>query len=599
MTEFLSFALFHRISRCLFVVGIVGFTALFSGCGGGSSSATNVAPNSAPASSLSTLSSTEASSLNTNSSAVLSSSAELSSASSISSTVSSASSGLVVISGQVTYDFVPHDVSNNGLDYAATATMPGRGLVVELLDTNNNILSSGITTANGDYSFTVTRDLPVRVRVKAQLLSPQINSQASWNFKVTDNTSNNDLYTMSGSLLIAAPSTAVRNLHAASGWTGNAYTQPRVAAPFAILDSIYTGLERLLGADNSVQLPALELRWSPNNITADGELDLGEIGTSFYRDDLNAIYLLGGQDEDTDEYDRHVILHEWGHYIEAKLSRSDNIGGNHQGDDKLDMRVAMSEGFANAFSAMLLDDPVYRDASGEAQASGFQITVNRINNAVRGWYSEASIQSVLYNFYTSDNNKTARNFSDVFTIIRRENYRSSDAFVSVYLFAEQLRLAMPAVSAGFDSLLTGQNIAITDRFGSGESNSGGAIANLPVYKNLPLNNTSVNVCSSNENGSYNKLGVSQFLLLNIVSSGRYEINATAAPLGASVSDPDLYLYRQGQLIAQAESAAADDETINRFLSAGVYVLEVVEARALDSDVTASVEQCFNVRALPN
>lgn len=599
MTEFLSTALLHRISRCLFVLGIVGFTALLFGCGGGSSSGTNIAPNSASASSLFSPSSTQASSSNTDSSAAVSSSAELSSASSISSIASSASSGLIVISGQITYDFIPHDESDNGLDYAATTTMPGRGLVVELLDANNNILSSSITTTNGDYSFTVTRDLPVRVRVKAQLLSPQINTQASWNFKVTDNTSNNDLYAMNGSLLVAASSTAVRNLHAASGWTGNAYTQPRVAAPFAILDAIYTGLERLLSADNSVQLPALELRWSPNNITADGELDLGEIGTSFYRDDLNAIYLLGGQDEDTDEYDRHVILHEWGHYIEAKLSRSDNIGGDHQGDDKLDMRVAMSEGFANAFSAMLLDDPVYRDASGEAQASGFQITVNRINNAVRGWYSEASIQSVLYNFYTSDNNKTARNFSDIFTIIRRENYRSSDAFVSVYLFAEQLRLAMPAVSAGFDSLLIGQNIAITDRFGSGESNSGGAVANLPVYKNLPVNNTSVNVCSSNENGSYNKLGVSQFLLLNIVSSGRYELKATAAPQGAGVSDPDLYLYQQGQLIAQAESATADDETINRFLSAGVYVLEVVEARALDSDVTASVDQCFNVRALPN
>lgn len=587
MRGFYAHTLFHLVRRGTGLVVLLTLTLLVSACGGGSSGGSTPAVSSAQA-----ISSTATSASN----AIISSSNQ--SRSSSSASVSS-SAALVVISGSLTYDYVPHFTERNGLNYAGTVELPIRGLVVELLDAGNQVLMTDISTQTGTYSFTVTRDQPVRVRVKAQLLREQNDNSARWNFKVTDNTDNNSLYAMVGSLLVANDANAVRDLHAASGWTGNAYTQPRVAAPFAILDSIYIGVQRLVAVDGSVQLPALEFRWSPNNITADGELELGEIATSFYRNDLSAIYLLGGEDDDTDEYDRHVVLHEWGHYLEAELSRSDSIGGDHSGDDKLDFRVAMSEGFANAFSAMMLDDPIYRDASGTGQEDGFQIAVNRINNNVRGWYSEASVQSVLYNFYVSENNKTARDFADIFTVITRDNYSTSDAFVSIYLFAEQLREALPGVTAGFNSLLSGQNITITDRFGAGESNSGGATINLPVYKTLPLNNTAVNVCSSNANGSYNKLGASQFFVLNILSAGNYRITATEFGTTSDDSDPDMYLYQRGIQLQEAISPTVGTETLTRSLSVGTYVLELVDDRAVRDDFNGDVLACFDVRALPN
>jgi hypothetical protein len=34
----------------------------------------------------------------------------------------------------------------------------------------------------------------------------------------------------------------------------------------------------------------------------------------------------------TDEYDDHVIIHEWGYCFEDKFSRSDSIGGNHSNE---------------------------------------------------------------------------------------------------------------------------------------------------------------------------------------------------------------------------------------------------------------------------
>lgn len=489
-------------------------------------------------------------------------------------------------------------MSVNGLNYEALSSQPARGVLVELVDASNRIITSGVTDAEGRYNLSASLGQNLRVRAKAQLING-VDDAGEWDIRVTDNTSNNRLYAMVGDLLAVSETTAQRNLHAPSGWSGQAYTEPRIAAPFAIIDSVYLGLQRILAANSSVQLSRMEFRWSANNNTASGELSLGEIGTSFYRSDLNAIYVLGAADEDTDEYDRHVILHEWGHYIEAELSRSDSIGGAHSGSDKLDFRVAMSEGFANAFSAMLLDDPLYRDSSGFAQQDGFNIDVERLNNAVRGWYSEDSVQSVVYNFYTSANNKTARNFADVFNTITRSSYINSDAFVSIYLFAEELRAELPTAATALDTLLTGQNIAVTNRFGAGESNSGGMSRDLPVYKTLQPNNVAVNVCSTNLNGSYNKLGGSQFFRLDILSAGRYQISATESQSNLEDSDPDLYLYRRGQFIAAAESANADSETLTQSLEPGVYVLEVTDARTTDESSSDAITACFDVRLVAN
>lgn len=510
--------------------------------------------------------------------------------SSVSSSTSSSLPNIVTLSGAVTYDFVPHDNTLIGLDYTATTRKAGRGLVVELLDANNLVLATTITDNGGAYSFAVERNALVKVRVKAQLLN---NQSPAWNFKVTDNTSGNNLYAMDGSLVAASEVSAVRNLHAGSGWSGEGYTQPRVAAPFAILDSILLGVERVVAAGNSRDFPALELRWSVNNKAADGNLSLGEIGTSFYGGD--AIYILGDENNDTDEYDRHVILHEWGHYLESHFSRSDSIGGDHVYGDKLDMRVAMSEGFSNAFSAMMLDDPNYRDTSGAQQRDGFFNNVSRKNHSVRGWYSEASIESVLYNFYTSNNGKVARDFKDVFSVINSPGFSANSAMISVYVFADVLRNVLPAQISTFDALLLEQNIETTTSFGEGESNSGGYTGSLPVYKILPVNNTKVNVCSTSRFGTYNKLAVAQFLRLDIASAGTYQITVEEAE-DSGDSDPDIYLYRRGDLLALAEGTMVDKEGLSRFLSVGTYVLELVDDRAINAEGEEIITACFDVRA---
>lgn len=550
----------------------VSLCALLLACGGGGSASNIVSPTSSIG----------------NSSIPISSPVSSSFASSQS---SSSLAGLITLSGKVTYDFVPYSNAHNGLDYSAITVKPVRGAVVELRDEHNALVATGITDSAGDYGLNVVRDKLVKVRVNAQLLQTQ---SPTWDFKVTDNTNGNKLYVMEGGLVAASEMTAVRNLHAASGWSGSSYTQPRVAAPFAMLDSILLGVYRLAEAGNTNDFPPLDLRWSSLNKAAEGEPTLGEIGTSFYSD--LAIYILGDQNNDTDEYDRHVILHEWGHYLEDAFSRSDSPGGDHAYDDKLDMRVALSEGFANALSAIFLDDPLYRDTSGTQQLDGFTNNVSHKNHAVRGWYSEASIQSIIYSFYGGSQDDSAQNFKDIFSVFNSEGYFNNEAMLSIYVFSDELRQFNSAQFEKFNTLLLGQNIEANNAFGEGESNSGGYSGALPIYKKIEAGGSSVNVCSTNRFGAYNKLGVAQFLKLDIVSSGVYEITAQKIVDDSGASDPDIYLYHRGEKLVIAESGETDQETLLHQLSAGAYVLEVIDYRAVDIGNSESITTCFTVRA---
>lgn len=123
------------------------------------------------------------------------------------------------------------------------------------------------------------------------------------------------------------------NLHAASGWTGSGYGETRAAAPFAILDSLYKIHQKLRAAGVELQLPQPDVHWSITNNN-----------TSYFDLAGQFIEILGRENVDTDEYDEHVIVHEWRHYFENRVSRGDILGGSHSDANRLEIRTALSEG---------------------------------------------------------------------------------------------------------------------------------------------------------------------------------------------------------------------------------------------------------------
>lgn len=505
---------------------------------------------------------------------------------------SSESQGSVTISGNLSYDFVPHNSNNIGLDYAATEARPIRGVTVELLNENAQIIAQTEASASGSYQFNVAANTLVQVRVKAHLVNSGL---PGWDVSVNDNTRTNALYTMAGQLLSSGKINSQRHLHASSGWGGNGYVAERVAAPFAIVDTLYQALTHMEAAGFTQRLPAVQFRWSPTNITAaspTGDYTSGEIGTSFY--DGEAIYLLGEAENDLDEYDAHIVLHEWIHYLEDVLVRTDSLGGAHGYGDRLDMRVAFSEGLANAMSAMLLGDSLYRDALGVQQSEGFVYDVAASNHIYRGWFNEASIESILYNYYTSSTDKAARNLGDILQALTAESYVGTPVFISIFPFVNTLKTLQPAHTELLDSLLGAQLIYGSGIEGIDEINDGGEAFNLPLYKALQLSGPATNVCSSSAYGKANKLGTAQFVRFTISDAGIYQFNVVKNGGDSVAADPDFAIYRAGALRWLAESVAVDQELASINLQAGQYVAEVYDYNNRDSANENTHTTCFDV-----
>ncbi len=496
------------------------------------------------------------------------------------------------IVGKVTFDLVPFNTVTNGLDYENTVVSPARGIVVEAIDADGNQLESTVTDSDGNFLLNANPGIQMRIRVSAQLLQTE---GANWDVKVTDNTNGNALYVTQGELFVGSENGSERNFHLASGWDGTAYSETRAAGPFAILDAIYDTVQKFAAVDTSVNFPPLEIRWSPNNSVASGNYSEGDIGTSFYTS--GTIYILGKEDEDSDEYDRHIIIHEWGHYFEDKLSRADSIGGPHGLADRLDFRVAFGEGWGNAISAIITDDVFYRDSSGSQQSFGWSMNINNNNATNAGWFNEDSVQSIIYDIYDNDSeaqDNLALGLGPIYSVLSDDGYRNQPYFTTIYSFAERLKNMQSQSANGIDSLLNNQQIYGTGENGLNETNDGLIPSSLPVYKTANINGAPIKVCSVNDAGVYNKLGVTAFVTFQITSPGSYTFTVTESG-GTTISDPEFGLFKEGSYIAVANSVALGDEVLTTNLtSTGIYQIVIYDWNNFGDTVDAG-SYCFDVQ----
>lgn len=503
--------------------------------------------------------------------------------------------GKMVLQGRVTYDRVPFEARTfRGLDYASIHAMPARGVTVQLLDQDSRVRHTGQTDADGYYSFSVIRQQNLRVRVLAELRG---NSQAAWDIQVRDNTNGNAQYVMDGSLAsVGDGDNQTRHLHATSGWTDAGYTAPRSAAPFAVLDSIYDAVQLVVSAHPNVLLPPLAVYWSEKNIAASGNLSDGNIGTSFYTSEGPSIYLLGAADNDSDEYDRGVVQHEFGHYIEHQLGRTESIGGNHNQTSRLDMRVAFGEAWGNAFAGMVSGDPLYRDSFGAKQGYGFTINVEGRSYSNQGWYSEASIQAFLYDLFDANNEASdslSLGFKPIYDVLTSDRYLSFDGFASVFAFRAELERQNPAIAGELSKMLASYNIFGTGWYGEGELNDAGSAAVLPVYHQMTIGRT-INVCSDSDFQKYNGIDVRRFLRIHLPDSRHYSISAVRSGGNLPRTNPQMRLFRQGGQVASFTSGTADREIAQRHLSQGSYVLEVFEESNASHSQSEGGLACFDV-----
>ena len=553
---------------------------------------------------------------------------------------------VVTISGILQYEF-PTPASNcDGLNFDATTLRPIRGATVQLVEENGGaVLASIVSDNNGAYSFQTDGQGSVLIRVRAEL---KRTGNPSWDVEVRDNTSDTGvplaerpLYVLDGPASSPGGADEVRNLLATHDWNGNGFTGARSAAPFSVLDAIYTGMQLILSADAQAIFPPMDAFWSVNNTQSEGvprDVDIGELSGAFYDPNISSLFLRGKDGVDIDEFDHHVIVHEWSHYFDHRFSRSDSIGGTHRSGDRLDARVAFGEGFAYALAGMALNSTASCDSfwfNNTLRGGGFSLE-SQDTSPNPGWYNEESIVKVVYDLWDTNvdgTDSSSIGFGPIYDVMTGAQ-TTTEAFTSIFSFAEAIKAAGTGKNPFIDALLEGESItaAGVDRWGSTETNNAGSTDTLPVYTTIQTDGTPLNVCSNSEFDSVgpdnegNKLNEHRYLRMTINTQQRYtfDIQADAATLALmpipddladerDQSDPDMFYYRVGQIqnlcldgpACNDPEGLSGDANVENFTSfnplpVGEYVIDFNDFRFNDTETDPAypTRTCFDITVTP-
>lgn len=511
----------------------------------------------------------------------------------------------VTISGKITFDHVPVTITGSTpkLDYDHSVRLPARFIAVALIDSSTGAeLATAKTTAIGEYSMMGPVGQSVFVRAYAKLLP--VNASTTEIVSVLDNTNADAQWATDGAAFLPIDGTALtKNLNASSGWTGTAYNDSqRVAGTFAIIDTIYTNMQKIVAVDSSANFKKLSVYWSPNNVATPGSLALGQIDKSFFRETTSGgvvtardMYILGKANNDTDEYDQHVVAHEFGHYLQSVFSRDDSIGGSHGGqNDRLDMRVAFSEGWGNGWSGYSLGNKFYADTSGFSQADGFSLDISAGETSNPGWFKERSVQKIIW-----DLSNGSIGFSSVWAAMKA-GFTTSPALTSAHSFANTLRVNLPASRTMLDAVFNNQSITVpSDAYGTGETNFGSPeIAEIrPIYTSYGALGSTRNVCVTNAadtGGAGNKAGEHRYLRLSLPAGTRmFTVARDLATATAGIAtDPDFRVYNAAGTFLISETSTANIESATSTLAAGDYILALTDFKFQVS--TTQRRPCFDI-----
>lgn len=337
-----------------------------------------------------------------------------------------------------------------------------------VVDAQGAVLGQGTTDDSGVFSLEANGfEDEGYVVIEARAANPPITIQ--------DNTSNNSVW----SVAVRVPaSPGDYEIRIPSGWNGQSFEpKRRLSAPFAILDTAYTAAQafRMVRA---IDIPELRINWSPENSPQQGAVAQGMIGSSHYSPRANEIFVLGRDGVDTDEFDDHVIAHEWGHFYQANFGRSDSPGGRHEAGDVLDPRVSFGEGWGNAVSAIVLPSTTYIDSNwqgSDLDAFGFDLEADSspTDDPVPGAFSESSVMRALFDLYdapaSGDDDAASFGLGAMHDAMVAD--RQTEGVITLGSFIEKLKQQQttPAARSAIDSVLAKYRIGpLTSQWGDGD-----------------------------------------------------------------------------------------------------------------------------------
>lgn len=303
-----------------------------------------------------------------------------------------------------------------------TTSNPIRLAEFHIFDAAGNRIQQGETGSSGEISAVIPQT------AGTYLLS--VNSRAdnsSYRVSVLDNPYDQNYYSQKATFTVAGGQGSLA-VALDSAPAGN--TSSLEGGAFNILDQIYVANEFLRAKANDstncsvcsldfVAAPKVPVYWT-KGLTPGTYYSSPSTPISFFVANQSGsiyrgLYILGGVQgsvcTDTDHFDRSVILHEYGHFLENAYGKTASPGGSHNGNQVIDPRLAWSEGWANFFQAMALGRSVYRDtvrnsgcAGGNALAfPDFNMedkATRDVPNANEGIFREISVSRMLYDSAT-------------------------------------------------------------------------------------------------------------------------------------------------------------------------------------------------------
>jgi hypothetical protein len=276
------------------------------------------------------------------------------------------------------------------------------------------------------------------------------------------------------------------------------------------------------------------------------------------------------------------------------------LGNRHGLGDRLDPRVAFGEGFGNALSGMILDDPFYRDSLNNLQSQGFSINVESNNNVNEGWFNEGSVQSILYDIFdgTNDGPDTiSAGLEPIYNVLTSDAYINARPATTIFSFLDAIENQPGVNLADINALKAFQDINGTGPLGVGETNDGGVPTSLPVYKVVTPDGTAVTVCSVNDarnpDGATNKLNERDFIYVTIPTERQYQIDMVRKS-GAVNVDPDFRIWfdsKAGSIFTNGNDETTDSETLTAVMPARDYFITAFDFNSFET--VAGQDSCYD------
>ena len=456
--------------------------------------------------------------------------------------------------GTVLYEKVP--AGRSGLQLDASVPAPAAGVKVEVVASPGRaVLGSGFTDEKGGYSIPVRlgRQPQVYLRALAQTENASVvraGDRAEWSM-------------VSEPFAPGRTRTVMRDLLATDS--------SRVAGAFNIAATIARANALVHAAQPGVALPRVEIRW-----------DTTYVGGTFFRPREAVAFINGRRARDSDEYDDHVIAHEYGHFLMSSFSRESSPAGDHSFGEQVDPRLAWSEGWGNFFGAATAGNAHYIDTGVVRGRQAVLVQMDLEEDAPAGdrpgIWSEHSVASVLWDWFdetADDADALALGFTPMWTAFVALA-KQPDAYLLRYANA----LAATTKQGGpMAAALAARGI----RYAPGEDPP----APEPFPEAIPSGTAVTGSADSRSTRRSNLWRSSAHFWFSIPEERQVSITMKiTAARDTSRADLDLFLYdAEGERVAFSDkvNGVGGTEQITQRLPAGYYRIEVRSwANATDS-----------------